>query len=226
MLSALASANLLVGLFNLLPGAPLDGGSIVKALVWAVTGNPATGQGRGGLGGPRLAVLVVISPFWLAWQSGTAPSLSLIVVAVVLAAVLWSGAGHSLKSARASRVLAAVRAADLAFRAVPVAADTTVAAVLRCSARTHSGGRGPDGRPVRVVSEAAARAVPASEAGRVPVLTVAASVAPRRHRCRSRPPLRRWWPPARTPAPRFVFVTGATDTRIIDTDNAFVTEGP
>lgn len=227
MLSALASANLLVGLFNLLPGAPLDGGSIVKALVWAVTGNPATGQIVAAWVGRGLAVLVVISPFWLAWQSGTAPSLSLIVVAVVLAAVLWSGAGHSLKSARASRVLAAVRAADLAFRAVPVAADTTVAAVLPLlGPDSLVVVVAPDGRPVGVVSEAAARAVPASEAGRVPVLTVAASVAPTAPSVPDSATAPEVVAACQDTGSRFVFVTGATDTRIIDTDSAFVTEGP
>ena len=39
-------ANLLVGLFNLLPGLPLDGGQIVSALVWQVTGRKGLGLRR------------------------------------------------------------------------------------------------------------------------------------------------------------------------------------
>ncbi len=39
----LAVLNLTLGLFNLLPGLPLDGGLIVKALVWQVTGSQRRG---------------------------------------------------------------------------------------------------------------------------------------------------------------------------------------
>jgi Zn-dependent protease/CBS domain-containing protein len=35
----LAGLNLILGLFNLLPGLPLDGGQILKAAVWKATGN-------------------------------------------------------------------------------------------------------------------------------------------------------------------------------------------
>jgi len=43
ILSLLASVNLALALFNLIPGLPLDGGNILKALVWKVTGNPYKG---------------------------------------------------------------------------------------------------------------------------------------------------------------------------------------
>jgi len=43
ILSLLASINLALGLFNLIPGLPLDGGNILKAGVWKVTGNPYKG---------------------------------------------------------------------------------------------------------------------------------------------------------------------------------------
>lgn len=43
VLGLLASINLLLGLFNLIPGLPLDGGNILKALVWKITGKPYKG---------------------------------------------------------------------------------------------------------------------------------------------------------------------------------------
>ena len=39
LLSQLGSLNLVLGLFNLLPGLPLDGGVIVKAIVWHFSGS-------------------------------------------------------------------------------------------------------------------------------------------------------------------------------------------
>ena len=43
IVSLLASINLILALFNLIPGLPLDGGNILKAAVWQITGNPNKG---------------------------------------------------------------------------------------------------------------------------------------------------------------------------------------
>jgi Zn-dependent protease len=39
----LSLVNLSLGLFNLIPGLPLDGGNILKAIIWKITGNPYQG---------------------------------------------------------------------------------------------------------------------------------------------------------------------------------------
>jgi Zn-dependent protease len=43
IVAVLATVNLTLGAFNLIPGLPLDGGNILKAIVWKVTGNPYQG---------------------------------------------------------------------------------------------------------------------------------------------------------------------------------------
>ena len=48
----LAGANLLVGVLNLVPGLPLDGGRVLKAAVWGCTGNAAPRHHRRRLGRP------------------------------------------------------------------------------------------------------------------------------------------------------------------------------
>src|SRR5215216_1717826 len=39
ILAWLGSVNIMVGFFNLIPAFPLDGGRIIRALIWAVVGN-------------------------------------------------------------------------------------------------------------------------------------------------------------------------------------------
>lgn len=65
MVTQLGSLNLVLGLFNLLPGLPLDGGLIVKALVWQVTGSQRRGIEVANASGRLLATLAVVLGAWL-----------------------------------------------------------------------------------------------------------------------------------------------------------------
>ncbi|MEM9512180.1 MAG: site-2 protease family protein [Cyanobacteria bacterium J06642_2] len=64
----LASVNLALALFNLIPGLPLDGGNILKALIWQVTDNPYKGT--------KLAARAGQAFGWLAVAAGVIPWLT------------------------------------------------------------------------------------------------------------------------------------------------------
>jgi Zn-dependent protease len=59
MVNQLGALNLVLALFNLLPGLPLDGGLIVKALVWQVTGSQRRGLEVANACGRLLAYLAI-----------------------------------------------------------------------------------------------------------------------------------------------------------------------
>jgi len=57
--SNLANINLILALFNLIPGLPLDGGQVLKAVVWKLTGNRFKGVHWAALTGKVLGGLAI-----------------------------------------------------------------------------------------------------------------------------------------------------------------------
>ncbi|MFJ9005255.1 site-2 protease family protein [Streptomyces canus] len=172
LLAGLMVSNLIVAAFNLLPGLPLDGGRMLRAVVWKITGKPMSGTVAAAWVGRALAVCVLIG-LPLLTQSGALGSSAEdnvgmdtvmdALLAAILAAIIWTGAGNSLRMARLREHLPELRARTLTRRAVPVETDTPLSEALR---RANAAGAralvvvDAEGTPLSLVREAAIVGVP------------------------------------------------------------------
>ncbi|WP_373296913.1 site-2 protease family protein [Streptomyces brasiliensis] len=172
LLAGLMVSNLIVAAFNLLPGLPLDGGRMLRAVVWKITGRPMSGTVAAAWVGRALAITVLIG-LPLLNQSGALGNSSEDIsgmdtvtdalLAAILAAIIWTGAGNSLRVARLREHLPELRARTLTRRAVPVESDTPLSEALR---RANAAGAralvvvDADGNPLSLVREAAIVGVP------------------------------------------------------------------
>ncbi|MGW6397621.1 site-2 protease family protein [Streptomyces sp. NPDC055134] len=172
LLAGLMISNLIVAAFNLLPGLPLDGGRMLRAIVWKITGKPMSGTVAAAWVGRALAVTVLIG-LPLLTQSGALgegaadvsgmDTVTDALLAAILAAIIWTGAGNSLRMARLREHLPELRARSLTRRAVPVESATPLSEALRRA--NEAGARAlvivdADGEPRSLVREAAIVGVP------------------------------------------------------------------
>ncbi|MEV0442731.1 site-2 protease family protein [Streptomyces spectabilis] len=172
LLAGLMISNLIVAVFNLLPGLPLDGGRMLRAVVWKITGRPMSGTVAAAWVGRALAISVLVGLPVLnqsgalggdAQDLGGMDTVTDALLAAILAAIIWTGAGNSLRMARLREHLPELRARALTRRAVPVETDTPLSEALR---RANAAGAralvvvDTDGDPLAVVREAAIVGVP------------------------------------------------------------------
>lgn len=173
-----ALSNGLVAAFNLLPGLPLDGGRVLRAAVWKITGD-ADRSTRIAAQSGRAVGLVVVPGLLLVALPALGVSrvdLSTVLFTALISAFIYIGATATLQR---STFLARVPGASVALLARPaiaVPADLPLAEAVRQA--QAAGVRGVvvvdgSGRPEAVVSEAALLAVPEVRRPWVSVSTVA-----------------------------------------------------
>lgn len=183
LLAGLMISNLLVAVFNLLPGLPLDGGRMLRAVVWKISGKPMTGTVAAAWVGRALAIAVLVGLPLATRAGGVArggvsgmDALTDALLAAILAAIIWTGAGNSLRMARLRERLPELRARTLTRRAVPVETDTPLSEALRRA--NEAGARAlvvVDGRgdPLSLVRESAIAGIPQHRRPWVAVSTLA-----------------------------------------------------
>lgn len=172
-----ALTNGAVAVFNLLPGHPLDGGRLLEALVWRLTGDIERGHLVAGWGGRVVALAVVGYFIGRPLLEGAQPRPLTAVWVLILAGHLWYSAGQALRGVRVRRSVAALDLRELAEPALVVPAHTTVDEIVsRAAPGTRvvvTDGHGRYG----LLDPAALASVPTVEHAQTPVFAVTTPMA-------------------------------------------------
>jgi hypothetical protein len=179
----LAWSNIVVAIFNALPGLPLDGGRALRAIVWGISGSRDTGTVAAGWIG-RVVALATLAVSIALVQTGRVGALN-VIFAGLIALTMWQGASAAIAYGRLAKRLPAVDLRHLARPVFRVEAGMPLAEAIR---RAEEVGIPPaglvvvdgTGRATSLVNAHAAEAVPPERRPWVPVESVARTLEPGR----------------------------------------------
>jgi Zn-dependent protease len=175
----LAVANIIVAIYNALPGWPLDGGRALRAVVWAARGDRDRGLLIAGWSGRIVALVTGAMALWLNLIG--LYSLSFLLIGLWIAFSIWRGATMAVLTARVRARYPMVDPVTLARPIFAVPSGTSLAeAVRRAEAAGATGAAlgvtDADGRLTALVVPAAAQAVPDQRRPWVTVETLARGI--------------------------------------------------
>jgi Zn-dependent protease/CBS domain-containing protein len=176
-----AVSNLSVAVFNVLPGLPLDGGSIVRSAIWKFAGNRNAGTIAGGWAGRAVAVAVIGFGLMSALFGAGGLGGSSLLLTLAVGVFLWFGASHAIAAGQLAGRLPSLVPRSLVRPALNVPAELPLAEALRRA--SEAGARGlvvvdSDGAASAVVTEHAVAATPAERRPWIPVGSVARTLEP------------------------------------------------
>jgi Zn-dependent protease len=125
----LAASNVLVAVFNVLPGLPLDGGRALRAGIWALVKDRNRATVAAGWAGRVLALATALLAFWFNYRGALTIFGLLFVLLVVF--TLYQGAGQSIRLARMTGRFPLIDLARLARPLLTVPAGTSLGEAQR-----------------------------------------------------------------------------------------------
>jgi Zn-dependent protease len=145
LLLLLAWSNLVIAVFNVLPGLPLDGGRLVQALIWMMGSSRLTAVRIAAWSGRGVAALLGLAIlFGNAVVGGNSPANLLSVgstaMGFAVVAFLWIGASQTLRLAELTTRAANLRLEELLRPSLYLPAQTPVSEAVRQAAATGAGG--------------------------------------------------------------------------------------
>jgi Zn-dependent protease/predicted transcriptional regulator len=141
VLVLLGYLNASIGVFNLLPGHPLDGGSLLRASTWAVTGDAEGAMKVSSRLGQALGMSMLIGGVLGALPLAPAGGDTSWLWVALIGAFVLNGARAGVVRATVRSALAGVRVADLARTAAfDATGSDTVATVVAAVARAGAPG--------------------------------------------------------------------------------------
>ena len=163
LVNQLMWANLLVGLFNLLPGLPLDGGRMLRAGIWKVTRRPGAATLGAAWAGRVLAAALLLVPFALFARDSNSNQVFDAAWLAVIAAFMWLGAGQAIRVTKVRERLPGLQARLLARRAIPIPASLPLAEAIRRADAAQARALvvvDHEEKPIAIVNESAVMATP------------------------------------------------------------------
>lgn len=162
LIQGLAWSNVAIGLLNLVPGFPLDGGRILYALAWRWTGSPDRALLIAGRVGRAAVIVFVLIPI-IVLPRDSNPLFSAILSVAIIAGFVWLGSTAAIRTAQMRLRLPALQGRVLARPVIVVPSDLSIAEAVRRAGEAQAGGiltHAGDDSLTGIVSEAALLAVP------------------------------------------------------------------